>query len=66
MCTSIAINADNGQVFWGRTMDMNLGMFGEDPGIDVDIINIPCGATIASQLQPWTSKYSMMGAVCGR
>ncbi|MCO6543853.1 MAG: linear amide C-N hydrolase [Lactobacillus sp.] len=61
MCTSIAINADNGQVFWGRTMDMNLGMFGEDPGIDVDIINIPCGATIASQLQPWTSKYSMMG-----
>lgn len=61
MCTSITISSKEGNVFFGRTMDLNSGMFGEDPGAPMSIMNIPAGAQIESQLQPWTAKYAAMG-----
>lgn len=35
MCTNIEITAKNGEHFWGRTMDLALPMFGEDPEHDL-------------------------------
>ncbi|AXX65559.1 linear amide C-N hydrolase [Bombilactobacillus bombi] len=61
MCTSISLTADNGQVFWGRTMDLNVGVFEDDAGLPASIVNIPQGATITSNLHSWTSKYDVMG-----
>lgn len=61
MCTSITVKSDNGQVFYGRTMDINAGMFGEDPGVNVSIITIPKNFEVDSQLDKWTSKYSVVG-----
>ena len=65
MCTNIKLRATNKDIFFGRTMDLNMSMFGEDSGIDlnVKIVSIPQGVTIESQLQPWTSKYAVLG-VC--
>jgi penicillin V acylase-like amidase (Ntn superfamily) len=61
MCTSITITADNGQVFYGRTMDLNAGMFGEDPGVNASVITIPKDFEIQSQLSNWKTKYSVVG-----
>lgn len=62
MCTSITLTSTEGRVFYGRTMDLNLGMFGEDPGTDAtSIVNIPQGVRIDSQLEPWTAKYAAIG-----
>ncbi|MBA1394731.1 linear amide C-N hydrolase, partial [Lactobacillus sp. XV13L] len=52
---------DNGQVFWGRTMDLNVGVFEDDAGLPAEIINIPKGAKITSRLKSWQSKYDVMG-----
>ena len=61
MCTSITLTSTEGRVFYGRTMDLNLGLFGEDPGTDAtSIVNIPQGVRIDSQLEPWTAKYAAM------
>lgn len=63
MCTGIKITAKNGDIFFGRTMDLNISMFGEDPGLDgnVKITSIPKNTLIDSQLDSWTSKYSIIG-----
>lgn len=61
MCTSVSITASNGQVFWGRTMDLNVGVFEEDAGLPAEIINIPANVSIKSNLHSWTSKYAVMG-----
>ena len=63
MCTGIKITAKNGDVFFGRTMDLNISMFGEDPGLDgqVKITFIPKNIEINSQLDAWTTNYSVMG-----
>lgn len=63
MCTSFMITSTSKDIFWGRTMDLNMSMFGEDSGIDFDvhIITVPRGAVMGSQLEDWTAKYGMMG-----
>lgn len=63
MCTGIKITAKNGDVFFGRTMDLNISMFGEDPGLDGDvkITSIPKNSVIDSQLDKWTANYSVIG-----
>ena len=61
MCTSITVTSDKNRVFYGRTMDLALGMFGEDPGIPTSVITIPKGYNMESQYQPWKTKYSVMG-----
>lgn len=63
MCTGIKITAKNGDIFFGRTMDLNISMFGENPGLDlqVKITSIPKNILIDSQLDKWTSSYSVIG-----
>ncbi|BDR56130.1 linear amide C-N hydrolase [Xylocopilactobacillus apis] len=61
MCTSITITSKEGQVFYGRTMDFNMGMFGEDPGTLTSILTFPKGSKLESQYTPWDSKYAVMG-----
>ncbi|WP_277989338.1 linear amide C-N hydrolase [Enterococcus plantarum] len=63
MCTNIKLIAKNKDIFFGRTMDLNMSMFGEDIGIDLDVklVSIPKGVTVKSQLQPWKSKYAVLG-----
>lgn len=63
MCTGLQITAKNGDIFWGRTMDINISMFAEDNGFDADvaIVNVPKNVTVPSQLKNWTSKYATMG-----
>lgn len=63
MCTSFMITSKSNDVFWGRTMDLNMSMFGEGPGIDFDvhIVTIPKGTQITSQVDDWKAKYAMMG-----
>lgn len=63
MCTNITLTSKNNDIFFGRTMDLNMSMFGEDVGIDLDVtlVNIPKNVTINSQLKPWKSKYSVLG-----
>ncbi|MGY3766655.1 linear amide C-N hydrolase [Vagococcus vulneris] len=63
MCTGIRMTAKNGDVFWGRTMDLNIPMFDEDPGFEVPscIVTIPSNTIISSQLTDWKSKYAVLG-----
>lgn len=63
MCTNIKLTAKNKDIFFGRTMDLNMSMFGEDQGIDLNVklVSIPKGVTLDSQLQPWESKYAVLG-----
>lgn len=63
MCTSFRITSTSDDIFWGRTMDLNMPMFGEEPGVDLDvhIITIPRGAKITSQMDNWEAKYAMTG-----
>lgn len=63
MCTSIKLKSKDGKLFWGRTQDLNVPMFGEDGGVGFDecIIDIPKNENITSQLSNWTSRYSVMG-----
>lgn len=65
MCTNIEITAKNGEHFWGRTMDLALPMFGEDPEHDLGargmITTIPAGVDIDSQLVNWQADYAAMG-----
>lgn len=63
MCTGIKLTAEDGKIFFGRTMDLNAAMFGEDPGLngDVRVVAFPKNYEIASQLDNWVSKYSVLG-----
>lgn len=63
MCTNVKVTSKNNNIYFGRTMDLNMSMFGEDPGTDLEamIISAPKGTLIESQLHPWTSKYDAMG-----
>lgn len=69
MCTNIEITAKNGEHFWGRTMDLALPMFGEDPEHDLGargmITTIPAGVDIDSQLVNWQADYAAMGIGIG-
>lgn len=62
MCTSIEMTAKNGEVFWGRTMDLSLPMFGELGGeVRSVITSFPVGTEIKSQLKSWSALYAVMG-----
>lgn len=62
MCTSIEMTAKNGEVFWGRTMDLSLPMFGELGGGARSVItSFPAGVKIKSQLKSWSALYAVMG-----
>lgn len=63
MCTNVKLTSKNNSIYFGRTMDLNMSMFGEDLGTDLEatIISAPKGTVIESQLHPWTSKYAVMG-----
>lgn len=65
MCTNIKLTAKNGDIFFGRTMDLDISMFGEDQGLDLDITlaTVPKNVEIASQIAPWTSKYAVLGTM---
>lgn len=63
MCTNVKLTSKNNTIYFGRTMDLNMSMFGEDAGTDLEatIVSAPKGTLIESQLHPWTSKYDVMG-----
>lgn len=63
MCTGISITSKEGNVFFGRTMDLAMGMFGEDPdgAIPTVILTLPKNHLLDSQLSPWQTKYTTMG-----
>ncbi|CAH0418405.1 linear amide C-N hydrolase [Periweissella ghanensis] len=63
MCTAIKLTATNGDIFFGRTMDLALPMFGEDAGMVLPgkIINIPANVEVPSQFRNWQAKYAMVG-----
>lgn len=65
MCTNIKLTAKNGDIFFGRTMDLDISMFGEDKGLDLDIAlaTVPKNISIPSQITPWTSKYTVLGTM---
>lgn len=63
MCTGIKITATNGDIFFGRTMDLATPMFREDPGFNLleSIVTVPAGTKMPSQLNAWEAKYAFMG-----
>lgn len=67
MCTGLKVTAKNGDIFFGRTMDLNFPMFGSAPGVpaaleDVVVVaTVPANVEMPSPLTPWTSKYAFMG-----
>ena len=59
MFTSIAIEAVNHDVFWGRTMDFSFDPF--KPSADSKITAYPQGYTLKGLQQKWTTKYAFAG-----
>ena len=59
MCTSIAITAENGDVFWGRTMDFTFDPF--MPSADSKMTSYPANFELKGLHQSWTTKYAFMG-----
>lgn len=46
-------------------MDLDISMFGEDPGLDLDITleTVPKNINITNQVSHWTSKYTVLGVM---
>ncbi|WP_057894668.1 linear amide C-N hydrolase [Lacticaseibacillus brantae] len=62
MCTGIRLSSTDGKVFWGRTMDLAAGMFGEDGNpMPSCVVAYPQGIQIKSVLNSWQSKYAVVG-----
>lgn len=65
MCTGIKITAQNGDIFWGRTMDLAMGMFGEDADagrqFPSSIVTYPKGIEIKGTIDTWQSKHAFIG-----
>ena len=63
MCTGIRITATGGEVFFGRTMDLAAGMFGEDSGqaLPSGISSFPAGVTIDGVVDQWETKHAAVG-----
>ncbi len=59
MCTSIAITAENGDVFWGRTMDFTFDPFMRSA--DSKMTSYPANFELKGLHQSWTTKYAFMG-----
>ncbi|MGO2082795.1 linear amide C-N hydrolase [Vagococcus sp.] len=63
MCTGMTLKATNGDLFFGRTLDLDLPLFGEDSGFPTlaSIMNIPANQEFPSHLNKWTTKYAVLG-----
>lgn len=63
MCTSVKIKAENGELFWGRTMDLDIPMFPNETGfyLPIMVTTLPKGKEIDSQINNWTSQYAAIG-----
>ena len=63
MCTGMTLTSKTGDVFFGRTLDLDVPMFGEDSGFGfpASIMNIPANVQFPSQLKSWKTKYSVVG-----
>ncbi|MGV9669051.1 linear amide C-N hydrolase [Gordonia sp. NPDC003504] len=67
MCTGIRVTATNGDIFFGRTMDLDIPMFGTPAGMPAELDNLvtiatfPANIEMQSPLTSWTSKYATMG-----
>jgi choloylglycine hydrolase len=65
MCTGIKVTANNGDIFWGRTMDLAIGMFGEDADagrqFPSSIVTYPKGIEIKGTIDTWQSKHAVIG-----
>lgn len=59
MCTNISIIADNGDVFWGRTMDFTFDPF--KSSVDSKMTAYPAQFKIKGLHQNWSTKYAFMG-----
>ena len=59
MCTNISITADNGDVFWGRTMDFTFDPF--KPSADSKMTSYPANYELEGLHQSWSTKYTFMG-----
>ena len=59
MCTNISITADNGDVFWGRTMDFTFDPF--KPSADSKMTSYPANYELEGLYQSWSTKYAFMG-----
>ncbi|WP_233541942.1 MULTISPECIES: hypothetical protein [Vagococcus] len=46
-------------------MDLDISMFGEDPGLDLDITlaTVQKNINITNQVSHWTSKYTVLGVM---
>lgn len=61
MCTGIKLMSKEGNVFWGRTMDLNSSMFGEGADLPTSFVSLPTGVEIKAQSSTWISKCATMG-----
>ncbi|RRG17667.1 linear amide C-N hydrolase [Weissella viridescens] len=63
MCTGIRLTATGGEVFWGRTMDLAAGMFGEEPTAPApsSFVTYPRDVEVHSSGDNWTTKYAAVG-----
>lgn len=61
MCTGIKLVSKEGNVFWGRTMDLNISMFGQGANLPSVFVSLPSNIKIEAQSSTWTSKYAVMG-----
>lgn len=59
MCTNISIQATNGDVFWGRTMDFTFDPF--KASVNSQITAYPVGSQLTGLTETWASKYAFMG-----
>ncbi|MHC5229963.1 linear amide C-N hydrolase [Enterococcus sp. LJL99] len=63
MCTNIKIKSKSGELFWGRTMDLDMPMFPDESGFYLPcmLTNLPANTEISSQLKNWKSNYAVLG-----
>lgn len=60
MCTGIRITANGGEIFWGRTMDLPLPLFGNTP-LKSSILSFPAGVSVKGTIDTWETKYATIG-----
>lgn len=60
MCTGIRVIANGGEVFWGRTMDLPLALFGDSP-LKSSILSFPAGVSVKGTISTWETKYAAIG-----
>lgn len=58
-CTSIAMKANNGDLFWGRTDDFTFSPFKKS--VKTQITAFPKNTEMLSCYHKWMSKYAFVG-----